>query len=222
MRSHLDWLGLSIDAPDDETHAEMGRGLRGEIASGHSKHLQRSMAVWGIARELGYGLKLNTMVDSRNSRSDMSSLVRSLAPDRWKVFQFLHIEGENDRASGYGITAEEFRAYVNRHRMRLSGTGIGVISEENDEMLGSYAMIDPTGRAYTNLSGSYRYSSRPIHEIGFKESGGGRGALTPTYSTLGEGTGDGAMAGPDFVYQCCEILDPLPSMPVKSMLTRGP
>ena len=27
------------------------------------------------------------------------------------------------------------------------------------------------------------------------------------------------MAGPDFVYQCCEILDPLPSMPVKSMLT---
>ena len=105
MRAHLDWLGLSIDAPDDETHAEMGRGLRGEIASGHSNHLQRSMAVWGMARELGYGLKLNTMVDSRNSRSDMSSLVRSLAPDRWKVFQFLHIEGENDRASGYAITA---------------------------------------------------------------------------------------------------------------------
>ena len=29
MSPHLDWLGLSIDAPDDEIHAKMGRGRKG-------------------------------------------------------------------------------------------------------------------------------------------------------------------------------------------------
>ena len=39
-------------------------------------------------------------------------------------------------------------------------------------MLGSYAMIDPNGRAYTNISGRYVYSTRPIQEAGFDRSWG--------------------------------------------------
>ncbi len=54
--------------------------------------------------------------------------------------------------------------------MELRESGIGVISEENEEMLGSYAMIDPTGRAYTNLAGRYLYSRQPIHKVGFETS----------------------------------------------------
>ena len=49
----------------------------------------------------------------------------------------------------------------------LEDTEICIICEENREMLGSYAMIDPTGKAYTNISGRYHYSSLPIHEVGF-------------------------------------------------------
>ena len=56
MRPHLDWLGLSIDASNNEMHALMGRGLKGEIASGVSRHLERSKEVWKMARGLGYGL----------------------------------------------------------------------------------------------------------------------------------------------------------------------
>ena len=87
MRPHLDWLGLSIDASNDEMHALMGRGLKGEITSGFSRHLERSTKVWEIARRLGYGLKLNTVVTSVNSDDDMSELVGFLKPHRWKIFR---------------------------------------------------------------------------------------------------------------------------------------
>ena len=121
----------------------------------------------GNGQDSRYGLKLNTMVNSQNINSDMSDLVRRLSPTRWKIFQFLHIIGENDSAVSNGVGAEEFRNFVTRHKKILEDTEIGIISEENREMLGSYAMIDPTGKAYTNISGRYHYSSLPIHEVGF-------------------------------------------------------
>ena len=169
---HLDWLGLSIDSSDDDTHAKMGRGRKGEISAGSSDHLQRCLRVWGLARKLGYGLKLNTVINAQNIDSDMTDLVRSLGPTRWKIFQFLHITGENDSAIGDSVGIEEFRSFVACHKLALEGTGIDIISEENEDMLGSYAMIDPKGRAYTNISGRYLYSTRPIQEAGFARSWG--------------------------------------------------
>lgn len=62
LAGHLDWLALSVDASDDALHAAVGRGLRGEVARGRSGHLERVRRSWGLARELGMRLKLNTVV----------------------------------------------------------------------------------------------------------------------------------------------------------------
>ena len=169
MRPYLDWLGLSIDASNDEMHALMGRGLKGEIASGVSKHLERSKEVWQIARGLGYGLKLNTVVTSVNVDDDMSELVANLKPHRWKVFRVLRIEGENDgRVEPLLIEQEQFERYMLHHRNSLKVLGeTQIVSEDNEEMLGTYAMIDPQGRAYTNLHGRYRYSKQSAVDIGY-------------------------------------------------------
>ena len=169
MRPYLDWLGLSIDASNDEMHALMGRGLKGEIASGVSKHLERSKEVWQIARGLGYGLKLNTVVTSVNVDDDMSELVANLKPHRWKVFRVLRIEGENDgRVEPLLIEQEQFERYMLRHRNSLKDLEeTQIVSEDNEEMLGTYAMIDPQGRAYTNLHGRYRYSKQSAVDIGY-------------------------------------------------------
>ena len=35
----IDWIGLSIDASTDEIHAEIGRGMRGDLARQRSHHL---------------------------------------------------------------------------------------------------------------------------------------------------------------------------------------
>ena len=169
MRPHLDWLGLSIDASNDEMHALMGRGLKGEITSGFSRHLERSTKVWEIARRLGYGLKLNTVVTSVNSDDDMSELVGFLKPHRWKIFKVLRIEGENDgRVEPLLISQEQFEKYMARHRRYLQDfEGTQIVSEDNEDMLGTYAMIDPQGMVYTNLHSRYHYSKQNVGDIGF-------------------------------------------------------
>ena len=169
MRPHLDWLGLSIDASNDEMHALMGRGLKGEITSGFSRHLERSTKVWEIARRLGYGLKLNTVVTSVNSDDDMSELVGFLKPHRWKIFKVLRIEGENDgRVEPLLISQEQFEKYMARHRRYLQDfEGTQIVSEDNEDMLGTYAMIDPQGMVYTNLHSRYHYSKQSVGDIGF-------------------------------------------------------
>jgi radical S-adenosyl methionine domain-containing protein 2 len=169
MRPHLDWLGLSIDASNDEMHALMGRGLKGEITSGFSRHLELSTKVWEIARRLGYGLKLNTVVTSVNSDDDMSELVGFLKPHRWKIFKVLRIEGENDgRVEPLLISQEQFEEYMVRHRRYLQDfEGTQIVSEDNEDMLGTYAMIDPQGMVYTNLHSRYHYSKQSVGDIGF-------------------------------------------------------
>jgi hypothetical protein len=37
-------------------------------------------------------------------------------------------------------------------------------------MLGTYAMIDPQGRAYTNKNGRYLYSKKSCIEVGFSDA----------------------------------------------------
>ena len=169
IRPHLDWLGLSIDASNDEMHALMGRGLKGEIASGFSRHLERSKEVWQIARELGYGLKLNTVVTSVNADDDMSELVGFLKPHRWKIFRVLRIEGENDgRVEPLLISRNQFDDYMTRHRRSLQDfEGTHVVAEDNEDMLGTSALIEPQGMVYTKLNSRYRYSKQSAVEIGF-------------------------------------------------------
>lgn len=171
MRPHLDWLGLSIDASTDELHAQMGRGLKGEIARKESNHLQRTLEVLESAIVLDYGIKLNTVVNRFNLQDDMSWLISLIEPDRWKVFQVLPIEGENDATfASFRISDDEFAEYVGRHRQKLARFGIEVVAEQNDDMLGTYSMIDPSGYVYTNADGFYLYSRESVQEIGFREA----------------------------------------------------
>ena len=169
MRPHLDWIGLSIDASDDGIHARMGRGTKREMRSTESSHLRRCLEIWEIAKELDYGLKLNTVVTSLNSDDDMSELVSYLSPHRWKIFRVLLIHGENDgRVEPLLISKHTFSDYVARHRTNLMNQEhIEIVAEDNCDMLGTYAMIDPQGRVYTNMNGRYEYSSQSATEVGF-------------------------------------------------------
>jgi radical S-adenosyl methionine domain-containing protein 2 len=95
----------------------------------------------------------------------MSGFVRRFAPERWKAFQVLAIEGQNDgQVDDLLITDDQFRAWVGRHR-HLGLEGLAPIVEDNDAMRGSYVMVDPLGRFIGNSTGRYVYSA-PIAEVG--------------------------------------------------------
>lgn len=157
----VDWVGLSVDSGNEHTQAALGRG-RGD-------HVQRSIELFDLLHRSRIRVKLNTVVTALNWQEDMSAFVLRVRPERWKIFQVLPIEGQNDgKVEPLLISAEMFAAFVARHRL-VAEHGVTVAAETNGDMTASYAMVDPLGRFFSNAGGRLRYS-RPILEVGVAEA----------------------------------------------------
>lgn len=153
----IDWVGLSVDSANEDVQARLGRGKGGHVA--------KSLAHADRCRELGIRLKLNSVITSLNHREDMSAFVRRFRPERWKVFQVLAMEGQNDGSvEDLLIDDSAFVRFVARHA-HLASEGLAPVVEDNDAMKGSYVMVDPLGRFIGNSTGRHRYS-RPILDVG--------------------------------------------------------
>jgi len=166
---YIDWVGISIDASDDRLHYIMGRGTKADLAEGRSRHLEGALSAWERCQKLGIRMKLNTVVCKANLDDNMTETVLQLMPERWKAFQVLPIDGQNDgRVEDLLISEDEFSEWVERHK-RVSNEGINFIPETNELMTGSYVMIDSLGRFYSNIEGGHKYT-RSILEIGIKDA----------------------------------------------------
>jgi radical S-adenosyl methionine domain-containing protein 2 len=151
----LDWVGLSIDSADEAIQARLGRG------EGH--HVARSRELASMVHSLGLRLKVNTVITSLNWEEDLRPLIRDLHPERWKVFQVLPVGGQNDGlVEPLLISREHFQVFIDRNELPPP---LHAIVEDNEAMAGSYAMIDPLGRFFSNVGGHHTYS-RPILDIG--------------------------------------------------------
>lgn len=157
----LDWVGLSVDSADEATQHALGRGKGDHVAKARN-HAQ-------MCRERGIRLKVNTVVTRLNLHEDMTGFLEEVAPERWKVFQVLPVEGQNEGAvDALLITKHEFQTYLQRHES-LAARGITVVGEDNDAMTDSYIMIDPMGRAFGNTN-NIHITGRPILEVGVYEA----------------------------------------------------
>ena len=166
---YIDWVGISIDASDDRLHYIMGRGTKADLAEGRSRHLEAALTAWERCQKLGIRMKLNTVVCKANLDDNMTETVLQLMPERWKAFQVLPIDGQNDgRVEDLLISEDEFSEWVERHK-GVSNEGINFIPETNELMTGSYVMIDSLGRFYSNIEGGHKYT-RSILEIGIKDA----------------------------------------------------
>ena len=148
---HLDWVSISIDASDPELMAAMGRG--------NAKFLALCIRRWEeLAATRHLRLKVNTVVTRQNLHDDMRGLIRRLRPSRWKVFQVLPVGGQNDGVvEPLLVTREEFEAWVERHR-ELGAEGLAPVAEDNSDLTGTYLMLDPLGRFFSNRSGRHVYT----------------------------------------------------------------
>lgn len=157
----LDWVALSIDTVDPGKLIRIGRAVGGKVPITPEEYRR----IAGDFKRRGIRLKVNTVVTSANWKEDFRGFIRWLKPERWKIFQVLRVNGQNDRhIDDYSVTAEQFDAYVQRNRM-AEQENINVVPESNELMTKSYVMIDPAGRFFDNAQGAHSYSE-PILKVG--------------------------------------------------------
>lgn len=136
MEGLIDWVGLSIDSPDESDEIAIGRHANG------SNHLNNVVRVAEIARNRGMKVKLNITVVRRSFDKDFRSFIRKVNPDRVKAFRALTLKNANDDVPDtWSITDEQFACF-----RRLHEEVPGIVFEDNDDMVCSYLMFDPMGR----------------------------------------------------------------------------
>lgn len=160
----LDWIALSIDSAAEETHQKIGRAQSGRYTISRAEYIQLANQL----KQRGIRFKVNTVVNSYNSQEDMGDFLLELKPERWKIFQALPVAGQNDNSfEDCRIEDELFQAFLERH-LHLSDL-LGMVAEDNEDMRGSYAMVDPAGRFFDSAQGGHTYSS-PILSVGVQQA----------------------------------------------------
>ena len=161
----LDILAISVDSVVAESQRKIGRTVKGKSPMTEADYL----SIAESAKARGIRLKVNMVVNRHNVDEDFRSFIRATGPERWKIFQALPVEGQNDlHFDDFAITPDEFDLYVDRNRS-IVRDGITVVPENNEAMTGSYLMIDPRGCFFDNTKGELTYSS-PILTVGVQQA----------------------------------------------------
>lgn len=146
----LDWIGLSVDSTNYTTNVKIGRS---------SKRMPQYFELISNIKKYGFKLKINTVVNAFNKHEDMNEFISWAAPARWKVFQALKVDGQNDKEfDAIKVSQQEFRFFIERHAKQKS-----LVAEDNAAMTGSYLLISPKGELYENSKGYHTYSKPLQH-----------------------------------------------------------
>jgi radical S-adenosyl methionine domain-containing protein 2 len=153
---YLDWIALSVDSLEPETNRIIGRSV--------SNKIDDYFQIVDRVKKYDFGFKINTVISQANFNENMGDFISYAMPKRWKIFQVLPIKGQNDKhIENFVISSEQFQFFLAKHA--YLETFVKIVPEANQQMKGSYAMVDPAGRFYDNQNGTYQYSY-PILEVG--------------------------------------------------------
>lgn len=151
MEPYLDWIGISVDSVSHRTNLVVGRQVKDMTLDYYN--------LVSMIRKYKYKLKINTVVSHYNWFNDMNGFINYALPERWKVFQALRIEGQNDtQFDEIKVSAEQYENFLNIHSRQPS-----LVPEDNEAMTGSYLLIDPLGRMFENTHGIHTYSDSLIN-----------------------------------------------------------
>lgn len=149
-------LGISIDSAQASTNERTRR------ADKHSRVLSlqelAGLIKQGRALNSDLRIKINTVVNALNCTENLIPLINALNPDKWKILRMLPTITHD-----LEVTDRQFSDFVDRHRMLAKIISV----EDNNDMAGSYIMVDPQGHFFQNSLSvtGYKYSE-PILDIG--------------------------------------------------------
>ncbi|OCK76590.1 radical SAM enzyme, partial [Lepidopterella palustris CBS 459.81] len=138
---YIDILAVSCDSFNESINREIGRVEPGKEA----RNVEQLRRVSEWCRTYGIKFKLNTVICRLNWQEDMASAVQELNPFRWKVFQVLLVESENDATAKdrkgdfdkFYITDAQFETFCQLHKHLKC-----FVPESNRVMKSSYLILD--------------------------------------------------------------------------------
>jgi radical S-adenosyl methionine domain-containing protein 2 len=144
-KGYLDWIGISIDSLNHDTNVKIGRV---------NKQNPNYYELISKIKMNGYKLKINTVVNRFNENESMQDFIEMANPSRWKIFDTLRVEGQNDtQFNEISTTDSGYKGFLQRHNHK------SMVCEDNEAMTGSYLLVDPKGRLFENSQGKHTYSS---------------------------------------------------------------
>lgn len=171
--SYLDIMAISCDSSEPETLKEIGRYAK------RTEHLKQLQLIHDMCAKYEILFKINTVVCSANWHEDLSEMIETLDPVRWKVFQCLLIEGENcgdidpakkmRDATDQVVTDEQFQHFLNTHKHIQC-----LVPESNLAMRNSYLILDEYMRFLNNTNGR-KEPTKSILDIGVEGAMKGSG-----------------------------------------------
>jgi radical S-adenosyl methionine domain-containing protein 2 len=161
---YLDLLVLSIDSLVEESNLNIGRHVNNNTLS-----IEDFVAIANKCLENGIKIKINTVVTKNNFNQILAFDIGRLNPIRWKIFRMLPIANQNEKANNIYPTDDEFNEFLKINKIIAENQNIKVVSEDNNEMTGSYIMISPDGKFFNNIEGFHKYSE-PILEVGIEKA----------------------------------------------------
>ena len=148
-------------APNENIQQNLGRG--------NGSYIRKCIKLASMCHRMKIKLKMNTVITNLNYKEDFSELIKIIQPRRWKIFQVLPIIGQNDGdVDELLVDSDKFQEFISKNQ-HLENDKLQIVPENNDAMTGSYVMIDPEGRFFSNVDGTYLYSS-PILKVGILEA----------------------------------------------------
>jgi radical S-adenosyl methionine domain-containing protein 2 len=159
----LDWAVLSIDSTDPFLNKRIGRA-QGKTNPDKQYYEDKIRLI----KSYNVRLKINTVINKINYLdNELGQFIQMIKPERWKIFQALRVEGQNDaNFDEMRITNEQFYYYLQNNKVKSLNYAV---IEENEDMQGTYMMVDPAGRFFDNTKGYYTYS-KPILEVGIESA----------------------------------------------------
>jgi radical S-adenosyl methionine domain-containing protein 2 len=148
IEPYLDWIGVSIDSLDETINKKIGRT---------SKLNVDYYDLFNTLDKMNFKLKVNTVVNHYNKEDILLPFIQKYKIQRWKVFQALRVEEQNDAQwNEIKVSEEDFNTYLKNNNY------INIVPENNELMTGSYLLIDPLGRLFENTKGKHTYSKSII------------------------------------------------------------
>ncbi len=154
----LEIIGISIDSLSKKTNRKIGRNSQGgrTILEADLERIVTRIR----ERKPSIKIKFNIVVNTYNWNEQIVGRLISYTPDRIKVFKQMPF------GSNIGISNDMFVEFLKQNLT----TWHGLCVEDNEDMIESYLMIDPSGCFFQNGQHHVYKYSQPIYEVGLKSS----------------------------------------------------